>query len=303
MRRPGSLTPIARTQPFTTSAARRAGINTSRLRRTDLVAPFHGVRTAAENEPVTLEDRCRAYAEVMPAGMFFSHTTAASLYDLPLPMGDDSPLHVSAPRDRRAPRAEGVVGHRVTIEESDIRLLRGLPVPTPVELFCQLGSVLGHDALVVVGDALLRRKQPLSTLEALYAGVQGAESRPGIRRLREAVASVRARTDSPMETRLRLAIVRAGLPEPSVNYRIDVGAAGVAHLDMAYPSWRIAIEYDGDHHRTDPRQFHIDGDRLWRIQSQGWQVIRLNRSHMSDDAGEAVRRVRLALSSMGRNTP
>jgi len=210
---------------------------------------------------------------------------------------------VSAPRHRRAPRAEGLVGHRVSIAESDIRMLRGLPVPTPVELFCQLGSVLGHDALVIVGDALVRRKQPLSTLEALYAGVQAAEGRPGIRRLREAVALVRPRTDSPMETTLRLAIVRAGLPEPSVNYRIDVGAAGAAHLDMAYPSRRIAIEYDGDHHRTDRRQFHIDGDRLWRIQSQGWQVIRVNRSHMSDDAREAVRRVRLALSSVGRNTP
>ncbi|WP_374010616.1 endonuclease domain-containing protein [Leifsonia sp. LS-T14] len=239
----------------------------------------------------------------MPDGMFFSHTTAAALYDLPLPAGESTALHVSAPRHRRAPRAAGVLGHRVTIAKSDIRTLRGLPVPAPVEVFCQLGSMLGHDALVVVGDALVRRKQPLTTLRALQACVHAADGRPGIRHLREAVASVRARTDSPMETTLRLAIVREGLPEPDVNYRIDIGSGGVAHLDMAYPSRRIAIEYDGEQHRTDRRQFHIDGDRIWRIQSQGWQVIRVNRSHMADGAREAVRRVRLALSSMGRNTP
>ena len=50
-----------------------------------------------------------------------------------------------------------------------------------------------------------------------------------------------------------------GLPEPSVNYRIDVGAAG-SRTPAIWPirPARIAIEYDGDHHRTDRRQFHID---------------------------------------------
>jgi len=259
-------------------------------------------RTAAE-QPITLEEQCKAYATVMPDGMFFSHTTAAALYDLPLPARESAIVHVAAPRHRRAPRAEGVVGHRVTVAEQDLRTVRGLRVPVPHEVLCQVASLLDHDALVRLGDALVRRKQPLSTMDQLYAAVSAAEGRPGVRTLRLALESVRARTDSPMETTLRLAIVRGGLPEPFVNHRIGLGGNRVAHLDLAYPDRRIAIEYDGDHHRTDDRQFHIDGDRLWRIEAAGWRVIRVNRSHMSDGAHEAVRRVRVALSPMGRNTP
>jgi len=304
MRHPADLPPIARSQPFSTHAAQSAGVSRSRLRRLDLVAPFHGVRQNAEVEPFSVEERCRAYAKVMPDGMFFSHTTAAALYGLPLPPGVATAIHVAAPRHRRAPRAEGLVGHRVTVADEDVRILRGLRVPSPPEVLCEVASLLDHDALVCVADALVRRQHPLSRLDELFAAVSEAEGRPGIRILRLAMESVRPRTDSPMETVLRLAIVRAGLPEPRVNHQIDIGAEGrVAHLDLAYPDLRIAIEYDGDHHRTDARQFHIDGDRLWRIESRGWQIVRVNRSHMADNAREAVRRVRLARSSMGRNTP
>jgi len=252
---------------------------------------------------MSLEDRCRAYLRVMPEGMFFSHTTAAALYDLPLPLGERDELHVGAPRERRAPRAAGVTGHRLTVDPSRLRHVRGLPVPEPVEVLIQLAGVLRHDDLVRAGDALIRRTDPLSTVPEITAAVAGAHGRPGVTTLRSAVQWMRARTDSPMETTLRLAIIRAGLPEPSINYCIDIGGGRTAHLDLAYPDRRVAIEYDGDHHRTDDRQYHLDGDRLWRIESQGWRIVRVNRSHMTDAAREAVRRVAEALTSMGRNTP
>jgi very-short-patch-repair endonuclease len=253
-------------------------------------------------EPVTLEERCRAYATVMPHGMFFSHTTAAELYGLPLPKALCGVVHVAAARPRRAPRAAGIVGHRVTLEPDAVRDLAGLPVPPPVEVLCELAPMLDHDSLVQLGDALLRRTDPLTTAAELRETVDTAAGRPGIPRLRRALEAVRARTDSPMETMLRLAIVRAGLPEPHVNYRVDLGEHAV-HLDLAYPDRRVAIEYDGDHHRTNARQFHLDVDRLWRIESGGWRIVRVNRSHLSAGATEAVTRIRLALATVGRNTP
>ncbi|WP_431247439.1 endonuclease domain-containing protein [Leifsonia xyli] len=272
MRHPGDLPAVARSGPFTTSAAQLAGVSRSRLRRDDLVAPFHGVRQLSATPPTTVEERCRAYAEVMPRDAFFSHTTAAELYDLPVPLSERGRIHVAVPRRGRAPRAAGVVGHRVTIEQDEVRRLRGLPVPPPAEVFCELAATLGHDALVCAGDAILRRQEPLATLEQLRAAVREADGRPGIRVLRTALSSVRPRTDSPMETTLRLALVRAGLPEPEVNRRIDLGSGREAYLDLSYPDMRVAVEYDGDHHRTDDRQFHRDGDRLWQIESQGWRV-------------------------------
>lgn len=57
------------------------------------------------------------------------------------------------------------------------------------------------------------------------------------------------RAESPMETRLRL--VRAGLPRPDVQYRV-VNEYGIVlvRVDLAYPSARLTIEYDGSEHYT-----------------------------------------------------
>jgi len=301
--KPRDLPPSARATSFSTTAAQLAGVGRARLRRNDLCAPFHGVRHPSNTPPVTLEERCRAYAQVMADGMLFSHTTAADLYGLPLPASARGVIHVAAPRPRRAPRAEGIVGHRITIAASQVRQTRGLLIPEPAQVFCQLGALLAHDDLVRAGDALVQRKEPLTTLDELRAAVLDGQGRPGIRTLRQAIECVRPRTDSPMETTLRLAIVRAGLPEPEINYRIHLSAGRDAYLDLAYPALRVAVEYDGDHHRTDDRQYHRDGDRLWTIESNGWRIIRVNRSHMANDAREATRRVRHALTSVGRNTP
>lgn len=302
MPRPADLPPIARSSFYSTLAAQGAGVTRSRLRRKDLTAPYHGVRRASA-APMSLDERCRSYLRVMPDGMFFSHSTAAALYGLPLPPTDHEMLHVGAARPRRAPRAAGIVGHRVSLDEGRIVGLRGLPVPAPVEVLLELAGMLGHDDLVRAGDALVRRTDPLSSLEELRAAIAQGHGRPGLRTLRTAAEWVRPRADSPMETTLRLALVRAGLPEPNINHVIDIGDGRSAHLDLAYPSHRLAIEYDGDHHRTDDRQYHLDGDRLWRIEKRGWRIVRLNRSHMARAGEEAVRRVRDALASMGRNTP
>lgn len=283
---------------FSTWDARVAGVSRSRLRRSDLLKPHHGVR--AMTPATDLIDRCRAFLPAMGPRMLFSHATAALLHGLPLPpaMTDADPLHVSARAPMRAPRHVGVRGHQTRQPDDAIVSLHGLPVSSPVETWCQMASVLQERDLVVLGDALLTKRNPLATVDDLVLAVDASPCRPGIRRLRSATSRVRPRTESPMETILRLAIVDAGLPEPAVDYRI-LGATGeaAAHGDLVFPSARVVVEYDGDHHRTDARQYYIDVDRLWRIRSLGWEVVRINKSHMSGNAVEAIRRIRLALAS------
>ncbi|TDQ03741.1 hypothetical protein AXZ95_2038 [Leifsonia sp. 115AMFTsu3.1] len=282
---------------FTTGEALLHGVSRSRLRRGDLTRPHHGVRAIGPAHD--LVERCRAFLPAMTEGMLFSHITAARLHGLPLGREADldEPLHVSTRAPGRAARHRGIHGHQTRIADDATTTLHGLPVVSAVETWCQLASMLAEDDLVVCGDALVRRKEPIATMEQLAAAVASSPRRPGVRLLRCALARVRARTDSPMETVLRLALVRAGLPEPAVNYRI-VGPDGdlVAHGDLAYPAAHVVVEYDGDQHRTDTHQYYIDVDRLWRIRTMGWEVVRVNRTHMANDAREAVRRVRLALA-------
>lgn len=235
----------------------------------------------------------------MTSRMLFSHVTAAILHGLPLPgaASNNPVLHVSTLAPGRATRHRGVRGHQLRLADHEIGVVHDLPVPSPVETWCQLATLLSTEQLVVAGDALVQRKQPMASLEELRRSVDQGACRPGIRRLRLAMERIRPRTDSPMETVLREALVSAGLPEPCVNYELLAADGSVtAHGDLVYPTARLVIEYDGDHHRTSERQYYIDVDRLWRIRALGWDVLRLNKTHLADGAAEAIRRVREALA-------
>lgn len=305
MKSPASLPRGIHDAPFSVRAALEAGVPAQRLRRADLAAPFHGVRASASEDTSSVVCRCSAYRTIMRPHTFFSHSTAAALYGVPLPrrLAEDTVLHVSCVVPQRAPKGKGIRGHALSHGPA-LRTVDGFPVPAPAEVWCQLAAMLTIDELVIAGDALVCRQNPLCEASDLDTAAAAASARPGVRRLRAAVELVRPRTDSAMETVVRLAIVRSGLPEPDVNYAIaDRSGRIVASGDLVYAAERLVIEYDGDHHRTDPTQYQTDIDRLYRIQALGWTVLRISKEHMRDHAGEAVRRIRHALTTIRPDTP
>lgn len=233
----------------------------------------------------------------MRGGEFFSHATAANLYDLPLPrqLQDRVELDVSGRTSR--PRAVGVLGHRSL--DSPLRHIHGLPVTEASRLFLELATILDADGLIIAGDALVRRKLPPTTFGELQAELE----RPGARNSRFARAAlrmVRPGTDSPMETRLRLAIVRAGLKEPVIGQVVRSSAGDyLGRPDLAYPNERIAIEYEGGHHRTDARVFVDDITRRELMQDAGWLVIRVISRDVLGPQHRLIDRIRRALAERG----
>ena len=239
-----------------------------------------------------IADLAAAYATRMPPDQYFSHGTAAALLGLRLPevhlrhvsgvsVLGGLVLDVSAPTPRRAPRLRGVRGHELLSSVRVRTLPSGLRVSDAVETWCQLAAELSVDDLIVMGDGLVCRQSPLATVSELTAAVAGWGARPGGPALRRALLDIRSRTDSARETMLRLMIVRAGLPEPVVNFEICNRLGAVIGLgDLAYPSYRVLLEYDGGQHRSDERQFHIDISRLDAFMEEKWRVIRVNKSLM-----------------------
>jgi very-short-patch-repair endonuclease len=77
-----------------------------------------------------------------------------------------------------------------------------------------------------------------------------------------------------METRLRLLLHDAGAPPPTSQHEAR-GKDGrlVGRVGLAYPRWRIAIEYEGDHHR-ERAQFRPDVARADALRDAGWLVLR-----------------------------
>ena len=276
---------------FTVASAREAGISRGRLRASDLVAPFYGMR-ATVSPTSTLREICAAYLPLMSESAHFSHETAALLYGIPLPRNREgsSAVHVTVIAPHHRPRGRGVIGHRVL--QATVGELFGLPICSPERAWIGLSQVLAHDDLVVAADHLVRRKHALSTLERMAAQI--GEGERGATRLRRVLLDARPGTDSPMETRLRLLLMQAGLPEPIIGQTvIDGDGFFVATPDLSYPQHRIAIEYEGAHHRTDARTFADDILRRELLEDAGWTVIRVIADHFARPAilANRVRRI------------
>jgi very-short-patch-repair endonuclease len=103
-----------------------------------------------------------------------------------------------------------------------------------------------------------------------------------------------------METRLRLLLVRAGLPAPCVNRDVVEDGAWLARPDLSYPLQRIAIEYEGDHHRTDRRQWKRDKARRRLLEDHGWLVIEVIDDDVYKTPELTVARVRAARTARSR---
>lgn len=297
MRRPTPL-PNHLGDAFSVKDALNAGITVSRLRSADLAAPFHGVRSAS-----TLSDiasRAANYAPLLLPGQHFSHTTAAGILRLRMPEGfREHTIHVTSLAPDRAPRGRGITGHQT---DRDIQLFitkSGLLVPHPIDVWCQLSTLLTLDDLIVMGDGLLCRKEPWATIDQLHRAVDQWHGMRGAKRLSAALPHVRARTDSARETALRLLIIRNGLPEPEVNgVIVNQFGAQIAHGDLVFRKYRTIIEYDGAHHRTDERQYHIDVERLDALADERWRVIRVNKDLLTRRA-TLLGRIRSALIAGG----
>ena len=100
--------------------------------------------------------------------------------------------------------------------------------------------------------------------------------------------------ESPRESYLRLLLIDAGLPRPQTQIPV-LGTNGipVAYLDLGWEEHLVGVEYDGDHHRTDRRQYVKDIRRLEMLERMGWIVVRVV---AEDGPSRILRRVREALA-------
>lgn len=121
---------------------------------------------------------------------------------------------------------------------------------------------------------------------------------PGGRALRSAIRDVREGSESRPESHLRLLIARAGLPEPELNQTLhDVRGMRPPRVDMLFRSSRLVIEYDGDQHRTDPRQYEKDLRRIEAIREAGYTVIQVRSSGLYGDPAGTIARISRALAA------
>ena len=235
----------------------------------------------------------------MPRRQVFSHETAAGLWGIPLPRSIDETLHIAVPRGSATPSARGVRGHVLGFDRLTVRVHRGLRLIDPATTWVQLGARLSRDDLVAAADYLLTGTEPYDGRVPLCtrADLQGAlDAHPGCRgaaSLRGALELARRGPLSRRETLLRLDLLRAGLPEPAPNHRVHrADGTLAAMIDLAYPEYRVGLEYQSDLHRP-AAAWRRDIRRLETLADHGWLIVQATSDDVSAD-GEARSSAELA---------
>lgn len=271
-------------RPFARANALAAGMPLRELLSAKYRRVLPGVFVLADTRP---SSRQRVEAALVPfaSDAFASHASAARVLGIPIPTLPDEHVTVLHQQDRH--RRAGVICHLAG--PASVRDEAGIRVSDYAQLFVELATLISLVDLVVVGDHMIRN-QPIS-LVALRQYCADS-SAPGSVRARRAASYVRSRVDSPMETRLRMLIVLAGLPEPVVNAELRApDGTVIRRYDLCYPSARIAIEYDGRHHIEREAQWESDLARRESSEDEGWRVLIFTSRDVFRDPGATLERI------------
>jgi hypothetical protein len=191
----------------------------------------------------------------------------------------------------RPPR--GVLTRRDALLAGEVQTIAGRVVTTPERTAFDIGRRDPRHTAVARLDALARATGfKLDDVAGIAARHPGAR---GLRQLETVLDLVDSGAQSPRESYLRLLIVEAGLPRPQTQIPV-LGADGlpVAYLDLGWEDYMVAVEYDGDQHRVDRRQYLKDIRRLEVLERMGWVIVRVV---AEDHPADILRRVRRALES------
>lgn len=123
---------------------------------------------------------------------------------------------------------------------------------------------------VVLVDQALRRG--VATVTGLQQVLATSDGRRGVIQARRAAALVSDRSESPMETRLRLILLTGGLTDLVVQHDLYSADGHVGRVDLYVDG--VAIEYDGRAHRKQDAVFFAERTRQTQILDLGVQLRR-----------------------------
>jgi hypothetical protein len=255
--------------------------------------PFHGVLLIPGVHPE--HGRVRAALLLRP-GAVACGITAARLHRLDAmpPATPGEPVHLLVPPDtsRIRPKSALVV-HRGTLRPEEIAVVARMRVTsvgrTLADLLLAAGS--DRDSGVSMLDAAVRDGSIVDLAEVSHA----LGSRPGSLQPASWLPLVDGRSESPLETRLRLLLADACFPPEELQWPVVVGGRRVARLDLAWPSRMVCVEADGAAFHGDPHALYRDRHRQNLLIAASWTVLRFTWTDVVHNPAEVVRAVAYAL--------
>jgi very-short-patch-repair endonuclease len=227
---------------------------------------------------------CHAAAIRLPPGAAIAGPSAARLWGVEHPGRIRDPVHVIAhPSVWLGPR-RGIQVHRAAVRPDEIVQIDSVARTTAIRTAWDVAAWCPPEDAVAIIDRMLALG--LVSHDELNRTASRRRGERGGRRAATAFALADAGAQSAPESRVRVRLVLAGLPGPKTQHPVRVAGGVVVHPDLAWPEFKVALEYDGQWH-DDRRQFHRDRDRLRWLAAAGWLVVPV--THASTDVVRAVR--------------
>lgn len=274
-RRPPSLLAA----PFRGSTAIGAGLLTvAQLRSSTWRRLFRDVYVNARL-PDSHLIRIRGAALRLPAGAAISGRSAAHLWCAELAASD--------PVEMLTPTAFGPLDgariHLGNVDPDELTVHRGIPVCVPAHALWEISRALPLLDAIGWVDALARRRR--LSRAAVMAHAERHRGAPGSRQATATMRLCDPRAESVPESKVRVAVITGGLPAAVPQFVVrDEDGYFVARVDLAWPRWKFAIEYDGLWH-AERIQLDEDRRRLRSLNAAGWHVYPVTRADMHDMSG------------------
>jgi hypothetical protein len=191
----------------------------------------------------------------------------------------------------------GIVVRSYDLDAREAVVHNGIRITTPERTAFDIGRSMSANRSIPILDALAHATHfKVADVVALAVANPGTR---GIRRLQSVLKLVDGGAESPQESRVRLLLVRAGMPPPAtqIEFTDEFGTARI-RVDMGWREWRVAVEYDGIQHWSDRYQRSWDIDRIAMLEAMGWAVVRIS-AEMLSRPDVIIERVRSKLRAAG----
>jgi len=197
------------------------------------------------------------------------------------------PARPAAIIDTNRRPTDGIQVWEERIEPDEIAIAGDMRVTIPARTALDLARRYPKHVAVAAIDALAQAVElKPADIELLAERYKG---RRGIKTARAVIDLIDGGAQSPKETWLRLLLLSAGFPRPQTQITVrNEWGWPEAYLDMGWEDIKVAVEYDGDQHRSDRRQYVKDIRRLERLARMGWIVVRVV---AEDHPEDIIRRV------------
>lgn len=228
--------------------------------------------------------RAAALRKVLPNDVALSGRAGLWILGIDV-LAESGDLDVTVPRGRHLERRPGVVPHIAELPDVELCEVNGLLVVSAARAVVDVSRRERLTEAVAIGDAVLR--SGAATLGQLELSLERAAGLRGITSARMVPQHLEPRSESLMESRLRMKLVLGGLPRPAAQFDMYDeygGHAGRGDLHLE----GVVLEYDGREARLKRSRFHADRRRRSRIAELGLELREFTGADVYTRTSQAV---------------